>query len=94
MKRPTLLCLIVGLTLLVGGPLLGLLGTVLGMASAFHKVTAQADTSAPAELAWEIHLALLSTAAGIPVAAVGLVLVIVAAVVHFATRPPRPDQEG
>lgn len=93
MRRGVRICLILGLALLVGGPLLGLLGTVLGMVGSFHKVSAQGDAASPADLAGEIQLALLSTAVGIPVGAAGLALVIVALVLHF-TRPPRDRQDG
>lgn len=53
-------------------PLLGLLGTVLGMITAFSKIT-QAGVGDPATVAGGISQALFTTAAGISVAIVALI---------------------
>lgn len=93
MKRGPLVCLALGIVLLVGGPLLGLLGTVLGMMRAFNDLAQQGPAS-PESLAGQLQVALLAAVAGLPVAAVGLVLIIVALVLHLAARERRPQDEG
>ncbi|MFW6162117.1 MAG: MotA/TolQ/ExbB proton channel family protein [Planctomycetota bacterium] len=92
MKRGPLACLVAGIVVLVGGPLVGLLRTVLGMVRAFND-TAQQGTASPQSLAGHIHVALLETVAALPVAAAGLALVIVALVLHLAGRERRPQDE-
>ena len=54
-------------------PLLGLLGTVLGMIEAFRQLEAAGSRVEPAQLAGGIWEALLTTAAGMVVALVALV---------------------
>ncbi|WP_316861692.1 MotA/TolQ/ExbB proton channel family protein [uncultured Cohaesibacter sp.] len=55
-------------------PLLGLLGTVLGMIEAFHAMQIQGDTVKPADLAGGIWEALTTTAAGMVIALAALAL--------------------
>jgi biopolymer transport protein ExbB len=54
-------------TVIKTAPMLGLLGTVLGMMGAFAKLAA-AETVKPAELAENISLALITTAIGLTIA--------------------------
>lgn len=49
-------------------PLLGLLGTVMGMISAFQKIQSEGGRVIPADLAGGIWVALITTAAGLTVA--------------------------
>ncbi|HXH12760.1 MAG TPA: MotA/TolQ/ExbB proton channel family protein [Alphaproteobacteria bacterium] len=70
-RRLPLLSLIVGIA-----PLLGLLGTVLGLVKAFQKVAATQGTVNPSLLAGGIWEALLTTV-------VGLVIAIPAALLHY-----------
>jgi len=55
-------------------PLLGLLGTVLGMITAFRRVSASGGSVNPSELASGIWVALLTTAEGLIVALVAFLM--------------------
>jgi len=67
-------------TVVKSEPMLGLLGTVAGMISAFGKIAAKQKTgSDPSMLASDISLALITTAVGLVVA---IPLIMVGAVIH------------
>ncbi|MTI44275.1 biopolymer transport protein ExbB/TolQ [Roseibium hamelinense] len=60
--------------IITAAPLLGLLGTVLGMIDAFQAMQSAGDSVRPADLAGGIWEALITTAAGMIVALAALVL--------------------
>ncbi|HEX4139965.1 MAG TPA: MotA/TolQ/ExbB proton channel family protein [Candidatus Methylacidiphilales bacterium] len=89
MKRLPLILLILGLIFSIGAPLVGLTGTVLGMMGAFHALGAN-GISDPKALSGDIGQVLTSTMAGLVVSlGLGLPLIIIALVLHFAIRKPR-----
>ncbi len=94
MRSSVLACLVVGLVLLVGGPLVGVVCTVVGMQQAFDALARQGGASSPAELSEGIRQALLYTFLGLPVAGIGLVLLAVALVLHLAARPREQGSQG
>lgn len=67
-------------TIVKSAPMLGLLGTVVGMIQAFGKIAAASDTGTdPKQLADDISFALLTTAGGLSIA---IPLVLAGAAVH------------
>ena len=84
--------LITGVVLCICAPLLGLLLTAIGMVGAFHSL-GEAGISDPKILAGQISTVLLATMSGFIAGTVGLVLVVVAAILHYTTSskiPPVP----
>ena len=78
--------LIVGIILVVLGLCGGLGLSVLGLVGTFDIVAAQGGAASPADLASGISMALVSTAVGLPVALVGLVLLVVGLIVGLKSR--------
>lgn len=67
-------------TIVKSAPMLGLLGTVMGMIQAFEKIATMKETGMdPSKLAEDISFALLTTAAGL---AIAIPLVIAGAAIH------------
>jgi biopolymer transport protein ExbB/TolQ len=93
MKRSHFICLILGLALLFGGPAVGLLATVLGMQRAVAAASAN-QNAGTAKLAHDVEQALTGTWWGLAVGAAGLVVAIVAIVVHFTSRSVRRAEPG
>lgn len=60
--------------IVTAAPLLGLLGTVLGMIDAFQAMQASGDAVNPSDLAGGIWVALITTAAGMVIALVAMVV--------------------
>jgi len=81
--------LIGGLVLFLGAPMAGFLLTVLGMVGAFNTL-GQNGISDPKLLSAHIGTVLTATFAGLVVGAIGLLIVVLAAILHFATRPVPP----
>ena len=77
-------------------PLLGLLGTVLGMIKAFQAMQEAGDAVNPSDLAGGIWEALITTAAGMIVAliALGILALLEAIVDHFQFRLERVATEA
>ena len=85
---------IAGAILFVGSLLLGVGGTVAGMIRAFNSVAESSGTSAE-ELSEGISNSLVSTAVGIPLALVGLCLLVGGAVAYFAGgRKKTPEEQA
>jgi len=59
------------------GTVVGLIGTIIGMVRAFSRL-AESETAQTAALAYDISIALYTTAAGSVVALVGIILILVA----------------
>ena len=94
MKKPVLACLIAGLVLIVVGPVSGVVGAVWSMVKAFNAAAAaQPGQASPAQLAAAIQRAMLSVVRGLPLSGFGLLLVVVALLVHAATRPTENEEE-
>ena len=55
-------------TVIKSAPMIGLLGTVMGMMGAFNKLAVPGKAPDPAELAKDIQFALITTAAGLAIA--------------------------
>ncbi len=88
-KRLPLVLPILGLVFALGGPMVGLIGTVLAMIGAFNQLGANGIND-PQALATDIGTSLISTMSGLVVGvALGLPLIVIALVLHFATRKPR-----
>jgi len=64
-----------GAWLLVGSISLGLIGTIVGMMLAFGRIS-NGGHVAPSEIADEISVALISTAAAMPIALAGIVCIV------------------
>jgi biopolymer transport protein ExbB/TolQ len=79
-SRTAKILMIAGGLLLVLGPAAGLLGTVLGMVRAFDA-TSEGGAADASEVAAGVNTALLTTAVGLPVGLVGLVLLVVGLIV-------------
>ena len=60
--------------IVTAAPLLGLLGTVLGMIDAFQAMQASGDAVNPSDLAGGIWVALITTAAGMVIALTAMVI--------------------
>lgn len=74
---------ITGTVLFVGSLLLGVSGTVISMVRAFNNAAESGGASAQ-ELSQGISNSLISTAIGIPIALLGLCLLVGGAIVYFA----------
>jgi len=84
--------MIVGGALTIGGPMMGVLGTVLGMIQGFGTLE-KAGVADPAGLASNIGVALVSTFIGIGLGGIGVVVLIVGFIMWQAgksssTSPP------
>jgi biopolymer transport protein ExbB/TolQ len=66
-------------TVIKSAPMLGLLGTVVGMMGAFAKTAASGASAQPAQLADDISLALITTIVGL---AIAIPLVLCSAAIH------------
>ena len=74
-------------TLFQGAPLLGLLGTVVGMIRAFHALGEAGSEATAGDLSRAIDLALYTTFAGLVLALVGMGMILLA---HFVYRYRAP----
>jgi hypothetical protein len=83
---------IAGAILFVGSLLLGVAGTVAGMIRVFNSAAESSGTSAE-ELAEGISNSLISTAVGIPLALVGLCLLVGGGVAYFAGGRKKTTEE-
>ena len=81
--------LIGGLVLFLGAPLMGLLFTVIGMVGAFHWL-GESGISDHKDLSNHISLVLYAPMGGLIGGVLGLALVVVAAILHFATKTKSP----
>ncbi len=89
MKRLPLILLILGIVFTLGGPLVGMTGTVLAMIGAFNTLGTN-GISDPRALSDHIGTSLVSTVSGLVIStALGLPLIVIALVLHFATGKPR-----
>jgi len=80
---------IVGAVLLAG-PILGLVGTVIGMMMSFRRIeTMKAPT--PGDLAEGVNLSLLATLAGLVLGAIGVVLLVIGLVRLHGSAGPSPS---
>ena len=85
MKPAVKWTMIVGAALTLGGPMLGVLGTVIGMMSSFNTLgkSGTADTEA---LASDIGVTLMSTAGGIIIGGIGFLVIIVGLIIWLVMR--------
>lgn len=74
-RRGPIALIVLG-SLLVLGPLWGLLGTIVGMIRSFETVAQQAGAAKAEQLASGISLSLWSTAAGLAIEPIGLAVLI------------------
>lgn len=78
-----------GIIVLVGAPMLGLLGTVFGMIFAFRDL-GDNGIAAPKDLASHVGIVMMAPLTGLVVAGIiGLPLIIVALAIHFGGRPAK-----
>ena len=82
--------LIAGIAITVGAPLVGSVGTVLGMIRAFDALGANgiSDTKA---LAGDVGTCIIGTMCGLIVSASVGLPIFITGIVLLATRPKRPD---
>ena len=93
-KRLPLVLLILGLVICLGAPMLGLAGTAFAMIGAFNALGAN-GISDPHALAGHIGTVLTSTMVGLIVSAtIGVPLILVGLVLHFANRKPTAPAPG
>ncbi|MEO0454610.1 MAG: MotA/TolQ/ExbB proton channel family protein [Verrucomicrobiota bacterium] len=86
--------LIAGSILFIGGPAIGLLGTVLAMVGAFQEISVSESGATDAEaLSSEISSALITTLIGIPVGILGIVLLLFSLIAFLVTRNQRSLDE-
>ncbi|MFM8715750.1 MAG: MotA/TolQ/ExbB proton channel family protein [Spartobacteria bacterium] len=88
--------LIIGGALTLGGPAIGLLGTVFGMTGSFDTLKKQ-GVSDPEALASNIGQSLMSTAGGFVIGFIGFLILVAGIIILLATRskkvpPPIPQQ--
>lgn len=93
MKKPVLACLIAGIALIVAGPLIAVATTVWGMVIAFNTVAAGSGQPPPSQLAAAIARAMWVVVGGLSLSGFGLLLVVIALLVHAATRPTENEEE-
>jgi biopolymer transport protein ExbB/TolQ len=89
MKPAVKWTLIAGIVCALGAPLVGFIFTVFGMVGAFHDL-GDAGIADPKILSAHIGTVLYATFVGLIVGAIGLVIVIVATILHLATKTARP----
>ena len=90
MKTAPKWTLIAGIVCMLGAPLAGPIFTVIGMIGAFH-ILGQNGISNPQALSTYIGVALVATMAGLIVGlTLGVPLIVIAVILHFATKPPPP----
>ncbi len=77
--------LIGGGTLTLGGPALGVLGTVIGMMGSFNTLEKR-GVADPESLASNIGVALMFTAGGIAIGIVGVCVLVAGVTILFATK--------
>ena len=77
--------MIVGGAVTIGGPMLGVLGTVLGMMQGFETLD-KSGVADPDGLASNIGVALISTLIGIGVGGVGLIALTVGLIMWFSAK--------
>ncbi len=88
--------LILGSILTLGGPALGAVGTVIGMMGTFRTLGKEGVVG-PESLAAQVHFSLISMAAGLVVAGVGVFLLVSGFIILMATKqksapPPLPGR--
>lgn len=79
--------------LMIVAPLFGLLGTVFGMVGAFDTLGIEGGAD-PGQLAGDISLALTTTAGGLVISALSLIVFLVSLVLMIRSRPGKPDLPG
>lgn len=84
--RKSIKVTIAGAVLLVGSLVLGVGGTIMGMIRSFNSA-AESGTASAGELAEGVSNSLISTAVGIPLALIGLGL-LVGGLIAFSTGKP------
>lgn len=77
-----------GLVLIIGGPVLGVLGTIISMVSSFG--TLSSGTQDAEGLASEISSALVTTFLGIGLGVLGLLFLFIALIAHLITGESKP----
>lgn len=87
MKSSHKKAMIIGGALALCGPTLGVLGTVIGMMRSFD-VIGKSGPADPEVLASEIGVTLLSTAGGIYIGLIGLVIFLIGLIAWLAGREP------
>jgi hypothetical protein len=88
--------LITGGALSLGGPAIGVLGTVIGMMGSFDTLGKEGIAD-PEALASNIGVSLFSTAGGFILGIIGVVILIAGVIILFATKsqqtpPPIPQK--
>jgi biopolymer transport protein ExbB/TolQ len=77
--------LIGGGILTLGGPALGVLGTVIGMMGSFNTL-GKDGVASPESLASNIGVTLMSTAGGIVIGAIGVCVLVAGVIILIATK--------
>jgi biopolymer transport protein ExbB/TolQ len=86
--RPAQKRLWIGLALILAGPVVGLLSTLLGMVDSYRTIESERAPT-PADLGVGVHISMFGSAAGLLVSLVGVVLVVWAVVqIVRASRLP------
>jgi len=77
--------LIIGVILFIGGPVIGVSGTVLGMIGAFNTLS-ESGTADTEKLSESVSASMITTFIGIPVGLLGLVLLLFSLVAFLITQ--------
>ena len=85
MKKTVKWPLIIGAILFIGGPVIGVSGTVIGMIGAFGTLS-ESGTADPEKLSSDVSASLITTLIGIPVGLLGLGLLVFSLVAFLVTR--------
>ncbi|MDF3057026.1 MAG: MotA/TolQ/ExbB proton channel family [Rariglobus sp.] len=80
---------IIGVVMMLGGPIIGVAGTALGMIGAFDTL-GDAGPANPAELSSNIGSVLASTLIGSLVGLLGAGVLVAALIIHFSVRSQKP----
>lgn len=84
--------LLIGVSLLITGPLAGVSGTVLAMMRAFDTLS-ESGVAPAGDLSEAVASSLTTTMVGLAVAALGVLLLILALIAHMATRDRAPARQ-
>lgn len=83
--------LISGSVLFLCGPLIAIVGTIIGMVRTFFVISSSGGSTDAETLSSEISASLLTTLIGIPIAIVGLLLLLFAFVAFLITQNQPTD---
>ena len=94
MKKQVKVFLILGIVLLVGGPICGTGGTIIGMIKAFSALGDGDVAANPEKLNVSLDISIYNAAAGLGVGLIGLMMTVGALIAHVVGKPRRGKTAG